>query len=117
ELHVEGQQWLVDVVVDLTIDLAPRKMRVHRGRLEIEAHPQRAPLLRRGLPRSSTTGEAGGKHAGGHRAKLQKIPAVHVRVRCGAAHAMSSLERNVRYQGRLWPGRRRRSPVAWTKVR
>jgi len=46
ELGVERHQRLVDVVVGLPVDLAARQVRVHRGRLDVEAHAQRAALLR-----------------------------------------------------------------------
>ena len=49
ELHVEDQERLVEVVVDLPVDLAAREVRVHRRGLDVEADLERAAALGRGL--------------------------------------------------------------------
>src|SRR5207249_8871253 len=72
ELVVERDDGLEDVVVDLAVDLAAREMRIHRGGLDVEAHPQRATLLwsLRGLGRLGPRHR--GPQPGRHRTELQE---------------------------------------------
>src|SRR3989442_5668580 len=68
-------------------------MRVHGGRLEIEAHAQRAALLGGGLCQGGLDGGAGGEAGGGQRGEAQKITPGYVsrvHVTCDARHAVSS---------------------------
>src|SRR6266516_4979202 len=68
-------------------------MRVHGGRLEVEAHAERAALLGRSLRQGGQDGGPGGEAGGGQRGEAQETAPGHVsriHVRRDARHAVSS---------------------------
>src|SRR5262249_47278480 len=65
ELVVQGDDRLEDVVIDLPVDLAAGQVRIHRGRLDIEADPESPALLRSLSPR--------GGHARGERSECTHL--------------------------------------------
>ena len=98
ELDVERDQRLVDVVVDLPVDLAARQVRVHGGGLDVEADPERAALLRRGLrERHADAPQAGGRsdrrRSGGRAEEIATRHRRRAHARTPCCHPVSSEKR------------------------
>ena len=91
QLDVEDQERLVEVVVDLPVDLAAREVRVHGGRLDVEADPEGA---RRAWGRS---GPAPRGRRGGRAPRRASAPRRRRRTAAGSCGG-TCLERSGRRQ-------------------